>query len=478
MTITTLPAAPAVTDSPSDFNTKAFALVGALATFVTEANALGASVTALEGTAFDYATTAETKASEALGSANTATTKAGEALASAALAQTYATALKSTSTSSLLIEVAPKTFVTQADKQFAAGQFVTAASDANNSNYMHGQVTSYAGTSLVCNMLDVGGTGTYADWTITVSGSQGAKGDKGDAGIGSGDMLLGTAQTVTETKAFVSGKLQVKGSSTGVTAIASANASATGYTITLPAATGTVRLTTDTVTPNYGGTGITSYSVGAILYASASGTLSVLGAVAAGNSLISGGLATAPSWGKIGLTTHISGTLAVGNGGTGATTLTGLVKGSGTGAFTAAVSGVDYISPGEALGTPSGGNLQNCTADGTYRVGYRGIPQNSKSADYTLVPLDSGKHILHPSTDTTARTFTIPSNAAVPYVIGTELTFINQNAAGVVTIAITTDVMRRAGYGTVGSRTLAANGVATAIKVTSTEWIISGEGLT
>ena len=111
-------------------------------------------------------------------------------------------------------------------------------------------------------------------------------------------------------------------------------------------------------------------------------------------------------------------------------------------------------------------------------VGFRIIPQNSQSAAYTAVAADSGKHILHPSADTTARTFTIPANSSVAYPIGTALTFVNQNAAGVLTIAITTDTMRLAGAGTTGSRTLAANGVATAIKLTSTEWIISGVGLT
>ena len=91
---------------------------------------------------------------------------------------------------------------------------------------------------------------------------------------------------------------------------------------------------------------------------------------------------------------------------------------------------------------------------------------------------DAGKHIFHPSADTTARIYTIPANASVAYTPGTAITFINQNAAGVITIAITTDTMRLAGAGTTGSRTLAANGIATAVKVTSTEWIISGTGLT
>lgn len=111
-------------------------------------------------------------------------------------------------------------------------------------------------------------------------------------------------------------------------------------------------------------------------------------------------------------------------------------------------------------------------------VGTKIIPQNSKSAAYTLVLADSGTHIFHPSADTTARIWTIPANASVAYPIGTALTFINQNGAGVITIAITSDTMRLAGAGTTGSRTLAANGVATAIKITATEWIISGTGLT
>lgn len=133
---------------------------------------------------------------------------------------------------------------------------------------------------------------------------------------------------------------------------------------------------------------------------------------------------------------------------------------------------------GGALGTPSSGTLINCTVDGTNGVGYINIPQNSQSVDYTLVLADAGKHILHPSADTTARTFTIPASSSVAYPIGTAITFVNQNAGGVVTIAITADTMRLAGAGTTGNRTLLANGIATAIKLTSTEWIISGTNLT
>ena len=106
------------------------------------------------------------------------------------------------------------------------------------------------------------------------------------------------------------------------------------------------------------------------------------------------------------------------------------------------------------------------------------IAQNSQSTAYTLVLADANKHVLHPSADTTARVFTIPANSSVAYPTGTAITFVNQNGAGVLTISITTDTMRLAGAGTTGSRTLAANGIATALKITTTEWIISGTSLT
>jgi hypothetical protein len=107
---------------------------------------------------------------------------------------------------------------------------------------------------------------------------------------------------------------------------------------------------------------------------------------------------------------------------------------------------------------------------------YPNIPQNSQSAAYTTVLADAQKHILHPTADNNARTFTIDSNANVPYPIGTAITFINE--INTVTIAITSDTLVFAGSGSTGSRTLAAMGMATAIKKTTTSWIISGPGLT
>jgi hypothetical protein len=108
-------------------------------------------------------------------------------------------------------------------------------------------------------------------------------------------------------------------------------------------------------------------------------------------------------------------------------------------------------------------------------LGYINTPIISQSAAYTLVLTDAGKTILHPDTDNNARTFTIPANGSVAYPVGTVITFVNMK--NTLTIAITTDTMYLAGPGTTGSRTLAEYGVATAVKLTSTTWLISGNGI-
>lgn len=137
--------------------------------------------------------------------------------------------------------------------------------------------------------------------------------------------VVGTSDTQTLTnKTLTSPTLStpVLGTpSSGILTNCTALPLTTGITGVLPAANG--------------GTGQSSYAVGDLLYADTTTSVAKLQDITAGNVLLSGGLNSAPSYGKVGLTTHVTGTLPVANGGTGAATLTGYVKGTGTTAMTA-----------------------------------------------------------------------------------------------------------------------------------------------
>src|ERR1043166_5092934 len=61
----------------------------------------------------------------------------------------------------------------------------------------------------------------------------------------------------------------------------------------------------------------TPYAVGDLLLADAANSVDALADVATGNVLLSGGVGAAPSYGKVGLATHVSGILPAANGGTG-----------------------------------------------------------------------------------------------------------------------------------------------------------------
>lgn len=197
-------------------------------------------------------------------------------------------------------------------------------------------------------ITNTGATGTVT--SINVSSSV--------SGLSFSGGPVTTSGTIT-----MSGTLAVANGGTGSTtaSVARSNlgAAASGANSDITSLTG---LTTP-LGASYGGTGNASYATGDLLYASNSTTLSRLADVATGYALISGGVNVAPTWGKIGLATHVSGTLGVTNGGTGVTSSTG----TGSVVLNNAPNLTSPALTTPFLGTPQSGTLTNCT----------GLPLNS-----------------------------------------------------------------------------------------------------
>lgn len=110
------------------------------------------------------------------------------------------------------------------------------------------------------------------------------------------------------------------------------------------------------------------------------------------------------SLGTISLTSQVTGTLPVTNGGTGATTLTGVLKGNGTSAFTAATAGTDYLAPpsGTAiLKANSGGALANAVADTDYLTPPSGTAILKANSGGALANATAGTDYVAPGTATT-----------------------------------------------------------------------------
>jgi hypothetical protein len=347
-------------------------------------------------------------------------TVAGEINSAAASAgAAVATALVGTSSTSVTVGTGSKTFTvaSPASKLFQSGQYVTASSVGTPGSYMHGIVVSYSTSTgaLVITSSTTSGSGTYTDWAISISGPRGAD----------GEVTLTGTQTLT-------------------------NKTLTSPTITSPSISSPTLTGTPVAPTATGGTNTTQVAT----------TAFVTSAVAAVNPMTYPGAGVAvsngSSWGSS--KSAPSGNLV---GDTDAQTL----------------ENKTLVAP--VLGTPASGNLSSCTADGTNPVGYKNIPQNSQSTNYTAVLADAGKHLYRPTSDTTARTWTIPSNASVAFPIGTAITFINDGGNTTnVNISINTDTLVFSDDGTTGTRTLGRYGIATAIKVTSTRWYISGTKLT
>lgn len=140
---------------------------------------------------------------------------------------------------------------------------------------------------------------------------------------------------------------------------------------------------------------------------------------------------------------------------------------TGTGSLVFATSPT-LVTP--ILGTPTSGNLSNCTVDGTNAVGYRNIPQNAKTGSYTLLASDVGKSIPN-----TTGGWTINNSV---FAAGDVVVLYNRSGSDQTITQGSGVTLRLAGTATTGNRTLAQRGFATLLFDSASDVACSGPGVT
>ena len=244
------------------------------------------------------------------------------------------------------------------------------------------------------------------------------------------------------------GKLFYKDNGGTVQTIAYKNTPLSTVTGTLPVANGG---TNGTATPT---SGAVAYGTGTAYAFTSAGT--------SGQVLTSNG-SSAPTWSTPAGMTYPGAGIANSTGSAWGTSYT--TTGSGT--VVALATSPTFTTP--VLGTPTSGNLNSCTADGTNAVGYRNVPQSgaAKTTSYSLVTGDVGEFIQVGS----GGAIVIPNST---FAAGDVVSVFN-NTSGSITITCNTTTAYISGTdATKASVSLATRGIATILFISGTVCVITG----
>ena len=289
-----------------------------------------------------------------------------------------------------------------------------------------------------------------------------------------------TAASYTYASITVDAQGRITAASSGTAPLVSGGALGTPSSGTVTNLTGTASIningTVGATTASTGAFTTLSANAGGTIYQNASTGILTLGnatpTTGAGRLRFAPALAGALDGTVIGATTPLAGTftaLTATGTTTLATTLTGVLK-AASGVVSAATAGTDFVAPGGALGTPSSGNLQSCTADGTNSVGFRSIPSAGagKTSSYTLNNADRGEFV---QVDT-GGSIVVPQ---LTFAAG-DVVIIYNNTAGAVTLT-TSNLASAYISGVNTSRTsvsLATRGVCNILYLSPTTAVLSG----
>ena len=257
---------------------------------------------------------------------------------------------------------------------------------------------------------------------------------------------------------------QVTSASSSAIAIAASQVTSGAFTVAQGGTGATDAATALTNLGAYPASNPNGYTSNTGTVTSVAGTGTVNGLTLTGTVTTSGSLTLGGTLSNVSLTTQVTGTLPVANGGTGATSLTAnnVLLGNGT-------SAVQVVAPGTS------GNV--LTSNGTTWVssaaagGSVSYPQNIQSGNYTLVLSDAGKHIYSANTGT--QTITIPTNASVAFPLGTLITIVNEGTTAILLSASGVTVEANGSTSVVSAPIVPVGASVQLLKMTTNGWKVT-----